>query len=98
MYLIKIQKQQGIILIKLKYSFWDDINEQQYEVLKKFREKIVSDNICENPDIFKETFLLSYCRARKFDLEKMMIMFANYVKWRKENNVDEIEVIYYFIK
>lgn len=72
--------------------FWFDLNQSQFEILNKFKEKIISENLCENPARYSDTFLLSYCRARKFELEKVYLMFSNYIKWRKENNVDDIEV------
>jgi len=33
---------------------------------------------------------LRFCRARKFDLPAMQLMFTNYINWRKEQDVDEI--------
>lgn len=33
---------------------------------------------------------LRFCRARKFDVEKIKIMLTNYLKWYKENNVGQI--------
>jgi hypothetical protein len=33
---------------------------------------------------------LRFCRARKFDLPAIQLMFTNYINWRKEQDVDEI--------
>jgi hypothetical protein len=60
--------------------------------MKQLRERIVAEKICEDPDVYTDVFLLSYCRARKFDIEKVMLMFTNFIKWKKENDVDDIEV------
>jgi len=50
---------------------------------------IADNNITENP-WFNETFYLKFCRARKFDLEKVIIMFTDYIKYREENGLDTI--------
>jgi hypothetical protein len=31
-------------------------------------------------------------RARKFDVEKAFIMYSDFIKWRRDNDVDQIEV------
>jgi hypothetical protein len=33
-------------------------------------------------------YLLRFCRARKFDLPKVITMWENFINWRKEKNVD----------
>ena len=43
----------------------------------------------ENP-WHKDYFLLKFCRARKFDIEKVKEMFTNYMAYRKENELDTI--------
>ena len=39
---------------------------------------------------FDDAFLLRFCRARKFDLEKIQEMWANYMNYRKENDLDNL--------
>ena len=34
--------------------------------------------------------MLRFCRARKFVLPDMQLMFANFIKWRKDNGVDTV--------
>jgi hypothetical protein len=41
---------------------------------------------------FDDAYFLRFLRARKFDLGKTLTMWNNFIKWRKENNVDEIDV------
>ena len=37
-----------------------------------------------------DQFLIRFCRARKFELDKVCLMFDNYVKYRKDNKIDTI--------
>jgi len=46
---------------------------------------------CNDPP-YDDAYLLRFLRARKFDLAKTLTMWNNFIKWRKENNVDEIDV------
>lgn len=39
---------------------------------------------------YNDTFFLKFCRARKFDIEKIKIMFTNYIEYRKEYGIDDI--------
>jgi hypothetical protein len=41
---------------------------------------------------FDDPYLLRFLRARKFDLVKTEKMFTDYINWRKENDVDNIDV------
>jgi len=34
--------------------------------------------------------MLRFCRARKFKLADIQLMFTNFIVWRRENNVDTI--------
>jgi hypothetical protein len=38
----------------------------------------------------KDYYFLKFCRARKFDLPKVKDMFTNYMKYRTENDLDNI--------
>ena len=42
---------------------------------------------------YDDVYFLRFLRARKFDLPKTLTMWNNFVKWRIENNVDQISVI-----
>ena len=67
------------------------INITQFNVLIQFKQKCINDKIITNFDYFDDYYLLKFCRARKFDLEKTLKMFKNFINWRKENEVDLIE-------
>ena len=87
--------QQGnIIHIYNLNSFWNDLNQTQYDTLQKFKEKLVDDNLLQDFSIFDDLYLLRFLRARKFDLTKTFLMFQNFVKWRIESQVDQIEVLF----
>ena len=68
------------------------MNKSQFETLEKFKAKILSEALLNDFGRFDELYLLRFLRARKFELEKALIMFSAFLKWRKENGVDEIEV------
>jgi hypothetical protein len=36
--------------------------------------------------------LLRFLRARKFNIEKSYLMLKHFMEWRKQSNVDNIEV------
>ena len=40
---------------------------------------------------YDDTYLLRFLRARKFDIPKTEIMFKNFIKWRVDNDIDNIE-------
>lgn len=68
------------------------MNKTQYETLEKLKEKILADQLLTDFNTFDDLYLLRFLRARKFDLDKTYAMFATFLKWRKENDVDNIEV------
>ena len=54
------------------------------------KEELLTQNVLPNLHDYDDLFLLRFLRARKFDLEKTMIMFKNFLKWRIDMNVDEL--------
>ena len=68
------------------------MNKSQYETLEKFKDKILKEGILTEFGNYDDVYLLRFLRARKFDLEKTFLMFNNFLKWRIENEVDQIEV------
>ena len=77
---------------KNNFRFWNDMNKKQYETLQKFKEKILTEKLLEDLSQFDDLYLLRFLRARKFELEKVYLMFENFIKWRKQNDVDTIDV------
>ena len=43
----------------------------------------------ENP-WFDDAWVLRFCRARKFDLPKVIEMWSNFMAYRNENDIDRI--------
>ena len=43
----------------------------------------------ENP-WYTDTWLLRFCRARKFDFDKIKLMLEDYMHWKRENDLDGI--------
>lgn len=74
-----------------KYSIPMTSDEQK--ILTKFQDLIKSKNLEYNTNQIDDSYLIRFLRARKMDLNKTYEMFSNYIKWRKENNIDQIEVI-----
>jgi hypothetical protein len=51
-----------------------------------------------NDPFYDDYYLLRFLRARKFEMDKVKLMWNNFIDWRKENDVDNvIDVIYYII-
>ena len=65
----------------------------EQKVLTKFHDLLNSKKLEYNSKIIDDSYLIRFLRARKLDINKTYEMFSNYVAWRKENNIDEIEVI-----
>jgi hypothetical protein len=88
-----MQQGNNLILILIIYSFWNDLNQTQYDNLQKFKEKLLNDKTLLDFSSYDDLYLLRFLRARKFDITKTALMFENFLKWRKDNQVDEIEVL-----
>ncbi len=72
-------------------GFYSDINQEQFNSLEKWKEQLKKENLVTDFEKYHDLFLLRYLRARKFDLQKTHDMFVNYLKWYKDEKVDEIE-------
>jgi hypothetical protein len=66
-----------------------DMSEEQERALEQFRKYIKDNNITDHPQ-YDDYYLLRFLRARKFDMEKTILMFTTFMDWRKENDVDNI--------
>jgi hypothetical protein len=75
-------------------GFYDELNKEQFDALQKWKEQLKEGNVVESFEIYDDLFLLRFLRARKFDLEKTMLMFKNFLKWRIDMKVDELRETY----
>ena len=75
-------------------GFYDQLNQDQYNALQKWKEQLKTGNVIDNFEIYDDLFLLRFLRARKFDLEKTMEMFKKFLQWRIDMKVDEIRESY----
>jgi len=75
-----------------EYSgFMGDTSEEQDKVLAQFKEWVTVTGIGDLKAMhFDDYDLLRFCRARKFELDKMQIMWQNFINWRKEQEVENI--------
>lgn len=65
------------------------MSEEQTEVLNQFKKYLADNNVTENPWL-NDVQLLKFCRARSFDLQKIIAMFTAYMEYRTENKIDTI--------
>ncbi len=77
----------------LNYPIPMTLDEQK--VLTKFHDLLISKKLEYNTKLIDDSYLIRFLRARKLDLNKTYEMFSNYINWRKENNIDQVEVIIY---
>jgi hypothetical protein len=66
-----------------------DMSEEQERGLEEFRKYIKDNNVVDHPQ-YDDYYLLRFMRARKFEMEKVKLMFNTFVDWRKTNDVDNI--------
>lgn len=76
-------------------GFMNDMSEEQERALEQFRKYIKDNNITDHPQ-YDDYYLLRFLRARKFEMDKTILMFNNFIEWRKENSVDTILDIFNF--
>jgi len=62
------------------------------DTLNTWKNKLLADGSLTDFNAFDSLYLLRFLRARKFDIEKSHLMFSNFLKWRVDNNADDIEV------
>ena len=71
-----------------------DMSEDQERSLEQFKKYIKDNNITDHPQ-YDDYYLLRFLRARKFDMDKCILMFNTFIEWRKENGVDNILEVRY---
>ena len=71
-------------------GFYDQLNQSQYDALQKWKTELKDQKVIDNFEVYDDLFLLRFLRARKFDLEKTMLMFKKFLQWRIDMKVEEI--------
>ena len=70
-------------------GYLGELSQNQIQCFAEFRNFCHDQGYDQNP-WFTDTFFLRFCRARKFDIKKVVEMFQNYMNYRKENGIDTI--------
>ena len=70
-------------------GYLGELSERQADCLAQVKAWMNEMKFDENP-WFSDTFILKFCRARKFDIGKVIEMFEKYMTYRKENGIDTI--------
>jgi hypothetical protein len=75
----------------LNHRYIGDLNDHQIVTFRAFKDwiDINFENAAHNPWM-TDQFLIRFCRARKFELQKVCEMFTNYMAYRKDNKIDTI--------
>ena len=67
-------------------GYMETMTESENKVLDEF-----TIYVKQKPDVPEEMintwYLLRFCRARKFDIKKIITMFDNFIAWKKEKNL-----------
>ena len=87
-----------IFLYFFTRSFPGRCSGDQLKALEEFRNyaiqakvyKQVIDPVSTPQGQIGDEFLLRFLRARKFDMEKTILMFKNFLIWRHQNHVDTV--------
>lgn len=70
-------------------AFFFSPNENQIATLELFKAALIEKNVFVK-ERHDDHLLYRFLRARKFDLEKTLLMFINAEEWRKNTNVDDV--------
>lgn len=70
-------------------GFMGDTSPEQEKCLLEFK-AFVDKNEYNKLNRYDDYDYLRYCRARKFVIADVQIMFTNTMEWRKTNEIDEI--------
>lgn len=67
------------------------MTKEESESVVKFIELLKSKKVEYNLTKFDSGYLVRFLRARKLDLNKTLVMFQNFLAWRKEFDIDNID-------
>ena len=78
-------------------GFMGDTSPEQDAVAAQFKEWIIATGIADLEKLhFDDHDILRFCRARKFVLADIQLMFSNFVEWRQREQVDTIMTDFHF--
>lgn len=81
----------------VKTGFMGDTSPEQDAIAAQFKEWIAATGLGDFEKLhFDDYDILRFCRARKFDLAKIQIMWQNFIEWREREGVDDILETYKF--
>lgn len=72
------------------HFFKPNLTEEELKLVSQFSELIASKKLDFNPYQNDEAVIIRFLRARKMDLKKSCEMYLNYLKWHKENKLEDI--------
>ena len=75
-------KSKSVDPLAAKSGFMGDTTPEQDAVAAQFKEWVDAMGYDWEKLHFDEHDVLRFCRARKFDMPKMQIMFTNFMNWR----------------
>jgi len=78
-----------------KSGFMGDTSPEQDAVLATFKQWVEAEKVADLA-LYDDYDMLRFCRARKFVLEDMQLMFKNFIDWRIKEGVDTIIKDYAF--
>jgi hypothetical protein len=70
-------------------GYLDDCSAHQREVLDAVRDWVKAEDL-DPESFFNDHDLLRFCRARKFVVEDVQLMFSNFIIWRRQEKIDDI--------
>lgn len=74
-------------------GFIGDMSDTQHDVLDEFKRRIQEEGLTNDPR-YDDYYLLRFCRARKFEIEKVMKMFKDFLEWRVKYQADDALCVY----
>lgn len=74
-------------------GFMGDLSEEQEDKLQEFKDIIKDEEITDDPR-YDDYYLLRFLRARKFNIDKTIEMFEDFLDWRYEHKANDAMVLY----
>jgi hypothetical protein len=75
---------------EVKTGFMGDTSPEQDQVLAEFKAWVESQGIDLSVYRWDDYDLLRFCRARKFKMADMQLMFTNCIQWRAKEGVETV--------